>query len=121
MGFKKLIDSKKMLSLMAAVMLMGTNVLMAQTPAAAGTGTDATEQVNWIGVSYYVLLFVIVCFAIGIVGKILKVYDLTQQMQNKKPLNWNNVMGIVCIIFLVVAGYGAYWSLTEQGSMTLPE
>jgi len=123
MGFKKMIDSKKLLSLIAVVMLLGTNVLMAQTPAAAGTSasTDATAQVNWTGVSYYVLLFLILCFAVAVIGKILKVYDLTQQMQNKKPLNWNNVMGILCIIFLVVGGYGAYWSLTEQGSMTLPE
>ena len=31
MGFKKLINSKKILSLFAAFMLLGTNVLMAQT------------------------------------------------------------------------------------------
>jgi cytochrome c oxidase subunit 2 len=30
-------------------------------------------------------------------------------------------MGICCAIFLVAGGYGAYWSLTVQGSMSLPE
>jgi len=30
-------------------------------------------------------------------------------------------MGVICILFLVIGGYGAYWSITQQGSMTLPE
>ena len=30
-------------------------------------------------------------------------------------------MGICCLVFLVVGFYGAYWSLTVQGSMSLPE
>jgi len=135
MGFKKLINggaflntfknkppvknSKKILSLFAAFMLLGTNLLMAEgTPV---VDPEAVGPTNWMGVSYYVLLFLVLCFVIAIIGKILRVYDLTQQIQNKKIINWNNIMGITCILFLVVGGYGAYWSLTEQGSMSLPE
>jgi cytochrome c oxidase subunit 2 len=127
MAFKKLINSKKILSLFAAFMLLGTNLVMAQDTAApsvsSATGGDATATPPgmWMGVGYYVLLFLILCFVVGIIGKILKIYDLTQQMQNKKEMNWNNIMGTLCILFLIVGGYGAYWSLTEQGSMTLPE
>ncbi|MGH7237888.1 MAG: cytochrome c oxidase subunit II, partial [Candidatus Saccharimonadales bacterium] len=56
----------------------------------------------------------------AILGKILKVYDLTLKMQGKKGFNWNNLMGILCLVFLIVGLYGAYWSLTVQGSMSLP-
>ena len=75
----------------------------------------------WISVGYYALLLLVGAVSIAILGKILRVYDLSQKMQGKKGINWNNIMGIVCIIFLIAGIYGAYWSLTVQGSMTLPE
>jgi len=124
MGFKKLINVKKILSLLAVFTLLGTSLVKAQDAAAAAGGTsDSTTlpPVDWMGIGYYVLLFLILCFVVGIIGKILKVYDLTQQIQNKKPVNWNNVMGAICVLFLIFGGYGAYWSITEQGSMGLPE
>jgi cytochrome c oxidase subunit 2 len=99
-------------------------MLMAQdaaAPAATASATDAAKPSVWLGVGYYVLLFLVLCFVVAIIGKILRVYELTQQIQKKKTLNWNNVMGVICIIFLVAGISGAYWSLTEQGSMTLPE
>lgn len=124
MGFRNLINSKKVLSLLAAFTLLGRNILMAQD--AAGT-TAATAQAEaakagmWTGVGYYVLLVLLACIVIAVIGKILRVYDLTLQMQGKKGINWNNIIGTICIIFLVVGLYGAYWSLTVQGSMQLPE
>ncbi len=74
----------------------------------------------WGGVAYYLMLFLIACLCVAIFGKILKVYDLTLKMQGKKGFNWNNIMGICCLIFLIAGMYGAYWSLTVQGSMKLP-
>jgi len=121
MAFKRLIDSKKILSLFAVFSLLGTNLLMAQDAATAAAGAAPAEQTNWMSVGYYTLLFLVLCFVVAIIGKILRVYDLTQQIQNKAKINWNNVMGVVCILFLVAGGYGAYWSITEQGSMSLPE
>jgi cytochrome c oxidase subunit 2 len=138
MAFKKLINggaflntfknkpsvknSKKILSLFAAFMLLGTNLLMAQDTGTTATySTTADKGVMWSGVAYYVLLFFIVCLCVAIFGKILKVYDLSQKMQGKKGLNWNNIMGVCCLIFLIAGMYGAYWSLTVQGSMKLPE
>jgi cytochrome c oxidase subunit 2 len=121
MAFKKLINSKTILSFFAAFMLFGTNLLMAQTPAAAaGTGEDA-NQVDWTGVAYYVLIFFLICLGVAVIGKILKIYDLTLKIQGRKGLKWNNVMGAICLIFLIAGLYGAYWSFTVQGSMTLPE
>ncbi|MDB5011302.1 MAG: cytochrome c oxidase subunit, partial [Mucilaginibacter sp.] len=126
MAFKRLINSKKILSLFAVFSLLGTNLLMAQdtaTPTVSSvTGGDATATPGmWMSVGYYVLLFLVLCVVIAIVGKILKVYDLSLQLQNKKQINWNNIMGAICILFMIFGFYGAYWSITEQGSMTLPE
>jgi len=127
MGFIKFIKSKKIFSLLAVFMLTGTNLLMAQaetSPAqGAGNSTTATDDTSamWTGVAYYVLLFLLLCVVIAIVGKILKVYDLTRQIQGKTELNWNGLMACICLVFLVAGICGAYWSFTVQGSMTLPE
>jgi cytochrome c oxidase subunit 2 len=121
MGFKKLINSKKTIALFASCMLFGTNMLMAQSVSTADSITPAQKSDMWTGVAYYAMLFFIVCLCVAIFGKILKVYDLSLQIQGKKGFNWNNIMGVCCVVFLVVGMYGAYWSLTEQGSMSLPE
>jgi len=122
MGFKKLINSNKALSLVAAFMLLGTNVLMAQGTGADPKAADSTSKADmWLGVGYYVLLVLLACVIVAVVGKILRVYDLSLQMQGKKGMNWNNIIGVICIIFLVAGLYGCYWSFTEQGTMILPE
>ena len=127
MGFNRLINFKKIFALLAVLMLFGTNVLMAQNAMAGGgeTGTDTNAGVmtsaDWLGVAYYVLMFVVVCIVVAIVGKILKVYDLTQQIQGKSGIKWNNIIASIFIIFLVAGMFGAIWSFTEQGSMSLPE
>jgi cytochrome c oxidase subunit 2 len=118
MAFKQIIHSKKLLAFLAVFMLMGTNVLMAQT---AATTEAAKPGVNWLGVGYYVLMFLLLAISVAVVGKILKVYDLSQQIQGKKGIQWNNIMGVICLIFLIVGMAGAYWDITVQGSMSLPE
>jgi cytochrome c oxidase subunit 2 len=126
MGFKNLFNSKKILSLLAVFMLLGTSMLFAQgtetAPGANGSpAADAVKDNGLATAGYYILLFLIVCFVVGIVGKILRVYDLTQQIQGKNPINWNNVMGVCCLVFLVAGACGAYWEFTVQGKMILPE
>jgi cytochrome c oxidase subunit 2 len=121
MGFNKLIKFKKILSLVAVFMLLGTNALMAQT-ASATSAADAAAQKSemWLGVGYYVLLILLAGVVIAVIGKILRIYDLTLQMQGKRGMNWNNILGVICILFLLAGLYGAYWSFTVQGSMILP-
>ena len=131
MGFKKFINSKKIFSLLAVFMLTGTNLLLADTsPNMASPGQGAgnstavipdDKSAMWMGAGYYVLLFLLLCVVIAIVGKILKVYDLTQKIQGKKELNWNGLMAVICLVFLAAGLIGSYWSFTVQGSMTLPE
>ena len=120
MRFPNLINFKKIYSLLAVLLLSGTSLLMAQSAGAATTGKVHTPP-DWASVFYYILLFLVLCFAIAIVGKVLRVYDVTRQMQGKKLINWNNIMGVCCIVFLVLGLGGAIWSLTVQGSQTLPE
>jgi len=123
MGFRKFINTKKILSLFAAFMLLGTNVLMAQTETSGSAIAQPAESKSdmWMGVGYYVLLFLLVCVVVAIVGKVLKVYDLSLKMQGKKGINWNNIIGVICLLFLVAGLYGAYWSFAVQGSGILPE
>jgi cytochrome c oxidase subunit 2 len=126
MGFKFIIRSTKMLSLLAALVLLSTQVLFAQQAGADGASaspaTEAAAADNGLAsAGYYTLLFLIVCFVVAIIGKILRVYDLTQQVQGKNPMNWNNIMGTVCLLFLIAGAYGAYWEFTVQGKMILPE
>ncbi|MDB4903435.1 MAG: hypothetical protein JWQ63_2716 [Mucilaginibacter sp.] len=120
MAFKKLINNKK-LTLLSTFVLLGTNLLMAQSSATSDTTPTEHTPVMWGSVTYYIMLFFLACLGVAIIGKILRLYDLTQKMQGKKGMNWNNIMGICCAIFLVAGLFGAYWSLTEQGSMSLPE
>ncbi len=85
-----------------------------------------TEEVNkhegvWKTVSYYGLILLLLCVFVGVVGKILNVYDLTRKIQHKKGgINWDKINGILFGITLIVGLYGTYWSYTVHGSMILP-
>ena len=100
-------------------LLMGTGSLFADAPAAGTPAADTGSE--WLGVGYYVLLFLLVCVIVAVIGKILKIYELTLKMQGKKGINWNNFIGYICLVFLVAGLYGAYWSFTVQGQQILPE
>jgi len=120
MAFKTRINFKSFTGMLA--LLFVTAAGMAQTTdAAAPAADDAAKSGMWIGIGYYVLLFLLVATAIGIIGKVLKVYDLTSQIQHKKPINWNNLMAGLFVVFLLAGLYGAYWSFTTHGQMLLPE
>jgi cytochrome c oxidase subunit 2 len=126
MGFRNLINFKKIISLITVLLMTGSVLLAQNNPVGGGetgTNTDAgvMTSADWMGIAYYVLLFFVLCIVVAIVGKILKVYELTQQIQGKKGVQWNNIIGVIFLVFLVVGMFGAYWSFTKQGSMTLPE
>jgi len=122
MAFKNIFKIKTLSTAIGASLLCAATTVMAQAPAAAtAPAADDAANTMWMGVSYYVLLFLLLAVIVGIVGKILRVYDLTSQIQGKKPLNWNNIMGVICMLFLLAGLYGAYWEFTIQGTMSLPE
>ncbi len=83
---------------------------------------DPAKVAMYKSVGYYVLLFLLLCVFVGIVGKVLQVFDLSKQIQGKKEgINWDRVNGILCAAFLIFGLYGVYWSYTVQGAQILPE
>lgn len=119
MDIKKYFNLKTLLSLFVVTSFSFNNVF-AQVAGAA----DQVSKTDGLGkmVSYYLLIFLLVCVFIGIIGKVLQVYELTKGIQGKKEgIDWDKVNGVLFAIILVVGLYGAYWSYTVQGALILPE
>ncbi len=124
MKFKRSGFSKLLISGISLLLLLLTNYSHAQNaPVSVNSPTIEESAGNnmWLNISYYVLVFLLICIVVAVVGRILKIYDLTLQMQSKKGMDWNRLMAIAFGLFLIVGMYGAYWEYTVQGSMILPE
>ena len=119
MDIKKYFNLKTLLAF-SAVICLTFNSVFAQVAGAV----DEVSKTDGLGkmVGYYLLLFLLVCVFVGVIGKILQVYELTKKIQGKKEgIAWDNVNGILFAITLVVGLYGAYWSYTVQGAQILPD
>lgn len=72
--------------------------------------------------TYYTLLFFLVCIFIAVIGKIMKVYEISREMQGNKPnFNIRRFQGVLLGIFLFIGLYGVYWSYAVQGPMSVHE
>ncbi len=121
MNIFKFFNMKKIFSLFALLALAFNQVMAQDTAVKAVDEVSKTEGLGKM-VSYYLLLFLLLCVFIGIVGKILQVYDLTKKIQGKKEgIKWNNINGVIFAVFLIFGLYGAYWCYTVQGAEILPE
>ena len=119
MDIKKYYNPKLLVSLLAI-----TGFSLQQVMAQVAGATEVVDKNEGLGkmVGYYLLLFLLSCVFIGIVGKVLQVYELTRKIQGKKEgISWDKVNGYIFIIALVVGLYGAYWSYTVQGAQILPD
>lgn len=68
--------------------------------------------------AFYVILFILVCIFLGVIGKVLRVYDLTREIQGKKGgINWNKVQGVIFIVALIALLAGTYWTYKVWGNM----
>ncbi|RYE05131.1 MAG: cytochrome c oxidase subunit II [Rickettsiaceae bacterium] len=112
-------------ALLSLMMLFVTNYALAQaTPTSVNSPTieeGGASSTMWTGIFYNVLLFLLICIIVAVVGRILKIYDLTLQMQSKKGLDWNRIMAVGFGLFLLAGLYGVYWEYTVHGSMILPD
>lgn len=73
-------------------------------------------------VTYYLLAFFLLCVFLAIIGKVLKVYELTSEIHGKKgKINWDKVQGILFAITLILGLYGTYWSYKVWGNMASGE
>jgi cytochrome c oxidase subunit 2 len=126
MSLRKFISNKSIAALAVVVTAFANTSAFAQE-AAAGAAAATTDKPVDMGpvyksASFYVLAFLTLCLFIAIVGKALKVYELTREAQDKpKGINWNAINGTLFAIFLVVGLYGVYWEYTVHGNMILPE
>lgn len=126
MSLRKFISNKSTAALAAIVTAFVSTSAFAQEAAAGAAAATADKPVDMGPVyktaAFYVLGFLTLCLFIAIVGKALKVYELTREAQDKpEGINWNAVNGTLFAIFLVVGLYGVYWEYTVHGNMILPE
>ncbi|MHA4893428.1 cytochrome c oxidase subunit II [Pedobacter sp. PWIIR3] len=122
MSLRKFISNKTIAALAVIVSAFANTAAFAQEAAAATAEKPVDMGPVYKSAIFYVLAFLTLCLFIAIVGKALKVYELTREAQDKpKGINWNAINGTLFAIFLVVGLYGVYWEYTVQGSMILPE
>ena len=120
MSLRKLIVNKTMAALAVLFTVFTSATAFAQDAAATAKPVDMGE-VHKTAV-FYVLMFLLLCLFIAIVGKAMKVYELTRETQGKdRGINWDKINAVLFALFLIVGLYGVYWEYTVHGSMILPE
>lgn len=72
--------------------------------------------------SYYLLMFFLLCIFVAIIGKILKVYEISREMQGQKSkFDSRRFNGVLLGLSLFAGIYGVYWSYAVQGPMSMHE
>lgn len=121
MSLKRLISNKTMAALAVLFTAFTSTSAFAQEAAAAAAKPVDMTPIYKTTV-FYVLLFLLLCLFIAIIGKALKVYELTRETEGKaKGINWDKINAILFALFLIVGLYGVYWEYTVHGDMLLPE
>jgi cytochrome c oxidase subunit 2 len=117
--------NKKTTACLAVIATAGANTSLFAQEAAAGAGAAAkTVDMGPVykSVLFYALLFLLLCLFIAIIGKALRVYELTRTAQDKpEGINWNKINAVLFGLFLIVGLYGVYWEYTVHGKMILPD
>lgn len=118
MSLKKFITSKANIGVAVVLSLFATTSAFAQS---AQSAADSSMSEAYKSVVFYTLIFLALCLFIAIIGRSLKVYELSREAQGKPAaINWNNLNASLFAFFLIVGLYGVYWSYTVHGSMILP-
>jgi cytochrome c oxidase subunit 2 len=124
MSLRKFITNKTMAVLAVMVTAFASTSAFAQ--AAAGAAATAATPIDMTAVYktviFYTMLFLLLCLFVAIVGKAIRVYELTREAQDKpEGINWNKLNAVLFMLFLIVGLYGVYWEYTVHGKMILPE
>jgi len=112
----------------AAATSSSDDTVSASTPSSSTAAAPAADEKAgiptqvYVNFFYYVLLFVLVCLIVNIIGQILNIYDLTQDLQRKRfANNWHSHQGWFFLVGLFVFLYGIYWSYVHHGSQSFRE
>jgi cytochrome c oxidase subunit 2 len=122
MSLKNLIFNKTMAAFAVIMTAFASTKALAQEAGAAATTKPVDMGPIYQSAMFYVLLFLLLCLFVAIIGKALRVYELTRATQGKPDgINWDTVNGVLFALFLVFGLYGVYWEYTVHGNMILPE
>ncbi|QNK62519.1 cytochrome c oxidase subunit II [Pedobacter sp. PAMC26386] len=126
MSLRKFISNKTIAALAVILTVFANTSAFAQEAAAGAAATAAKKPIDMFPIyksaAFYILLFLLLCLFIAIVGKAMRVYELTREAQDKPAgINWNTVNGVLFVIFLIVGLYGVYFEYTVHGKMILPD
>jgi cytochrome c oxidase subunit 2 len=122
MSLRKFISNKSIAALAVILTAFANTSAFAQAAAAEAVKKPVDMGPVYKSVIFYAMAFLLLCLFIAIIGKALKVYELTREAQDKpKGINWDAVNGVIFALFLIVGLYGVYWEYTVHGNMILPE
>nr|WP_121269606.1 cytochrome c oxidase subunit II [Pedobacter schmidteae] len=122
MSLRKFISNKSIAALAVILTAFASTSAFAQAAAAETAKKPVDMGPIYKSAIFYAMAFLLLCLFIAIIGKALKVYELTREAQDKpKGINWNAVNGVLFALFLIVGLYGVYWEYTVHGNMILPE
>lgn len=94
----------------------------AQEATAASSTPSVNMDIVYRNATFYVLLFLLLCMFIALIGKALRLYELTGESQGKfNIINWDKFNAVLFLIFLIVGLYATYWEYSVHGKMILPE
>ena len=72
--------------------------------------------------SYYLMMFLLLCVFVAVIGKVLRVYEISREMQGQESkIDNRRIHGVLLGIFFFVGLYGVYWSYSVQGPMSMDE
>lgn len=122
MSLKKFITNKTTAALTVLFTVFASTSAFAQNAAAGAAAAPKVDMGEvYKSVIFYILIFLAVCLFIAIVGKAIRVYELSRETQGKSAgVNWNRIHASLFALFLVVGIYGVYWEYTVHGAMILP-
>lgn len=122
MSLRKFISNKSIAALAVILSAFASTSAFAQAAAADAATKPVDMGPVYKTAIFYALAFLLLCLFVAIIGKALKVYELTREAQDKpKGINWNTVNAVLFALFLIVGLYGVYWEYTVHGKMILPE
>jgi cytochrome c oxidase subunit 2 len=123
MSLRKFITNKTTAALAVLLTVFANTSVFAQDAAAGAAAAPKVDMGEvYKSVIFYILIFLAVCLFIAIIGKSIRVYELSREAQGKPVgINWNRVHASLFALFLVLGLYGVYWEYTVHGAMLLPD
>ncbi|GAA4208869.1 hypothetical protein GCM10022289_33390 [Pedobacter jeongneungensis] len=122
MSLRKFITNKTTAALAVLITAFANTSVFAQDAAAGAAAAPKVDMGEvYKSVIFYILVFLAVCLFIAIIGKAIRVYELSREAQGKAVgINWNRIHASLFALFLVIGLYGVYWEYTVHGAMLLP-